>query len=65
MEPQRLENALTRIAEMCRAELIDLLLHCRCSFPTDFTREYLETLEIERLRHVAMAALLHAEAGLT
>lgn len=65
MDSQRLEHALTRVAEMPRAELIDLLLEFPCSFPTDFTREYLETLELDRLRHVAMAALLHAEPRLT
>jgi hypothetical protein len=44
---------------MGRSELIALLRAADCAFRLDFTDEYLDSLSVERLRHIALAAKLH------
>jgi len=56
-----LEEIATNIARMQRDELLEILRSLRCSFKLDFTDEYLTTLSLERLRHVTMAAFIHAD----
>jgi len=48
------------IQEMDRPELKRLLTGLRCEFPLDFTDEFFNSASVERLRHVALAAVLHA-----
>lgn len=43
------------VASMDRRELIESILGVECSFPVDFTPEYLSTLSEEKLRHVYIA----------
>lgn len=54
------EAAARRLADMPRDELLDVLHHLRCEFPLDFSDEYLQTLDVHSLRHVILAACLHA-----
>lgn len=53
------ENVITRLASMGRVELIGLLREMRCTFPMDFTEEYLQDVSVERLRHIVLAACMH------
>lgn len=46
---------------MDREELILLLRGMHCTFPMDFSEEYLQTLSVERLRHIVLAAWVHQE----
>jgi hypothetical protein len=59
METQAMDNMVTEIAEMDRPELIALLHEMHCTFPLDFTEEYLDSMSVDRLRHIALAASLH------
>lgn len=54
------EKAVRRIAEMDRTGLVRMLRGMACKFELDFTDEYLQDVSIERLRHIAVAACLHA-----
>jgi len=45
---------------MDRFRLIRFLTQMRCSFELDFTREYLETISVDQLRHIVLAACQHA-----
>lgn len=56
------EIPIHQIAEMSREELICNLLDFPGTFKFDFTREYLQTLETEQLRHMLLAAYMHAHA---
>ncbi len=51
---------LTELAELDRRDLIDRLLHFPGTFKFDFTPEYVEGLSTDELRHILMAAYLHA-----
>lgn len=53
------EEFAVKIAGMGQAELVDLLRTMDCAFDLDFSAEYLGSLSLERLRHIALAALLH------
>ena len=53
------ERFITSIAVMERPALIRTLHTLRTSFAMDFTDEYLNSLSLDRLRHVVLAAGLH------
>lgn len=46
---------------MDREELILLLKGMHCTFPMDFTEEYLQSVSVERLRHIVLGASIHQE----
>jgi hypothetical protein len=46
---------------MDRQELIALLRRLRCPFDLDFTDEFLQQAGVERLRHIVLGAILHAD----
>lgn len=60
MSTQQAETMITQLAEMTREQVIALLKDIRCNFRIDFTEEYLGSVSIEQLRHIALAAYLHA-----
>ncbi len=53
------EKTISAVASMDRDELISLLHDIHCSFPLDFSQEYLNSITLERLRHITLAACLH------
>ncbi len=57
----RVEQLVVEIATMNRVDLISMLKKLNCRFKLDFTDDYLDSLSLERLRHVALAAALHAD----
>jgi len=61
MSADRVEQFINKVATMGRDDLIKALRGLDCHFKLDFTDEYLESLSLERLRHVALAALLHTD----
>lgn len=63
MDIHALDAIITEIAEMDRLRLVVLLRGMNCSFPMDFTDQYFETISLDRLRHIAVAASLHQQAA--
>ncbi len=57
----RVEQLVVEISTMNRVDLIGMLKKLNCHFKLDFTDDYLDSLSLERLRHVALAAVLHAD----
>lgn len=53
------ESLITKIASMDREELIFTLRGMQCTFPMDFTEEFLREVSVERLRHIVLAAGAH------
>ena len=59
MDIESQEKLITELASMDRAGLAAFLRTLECTFPLDFTEEFLRTVAIDRLRHIALAACLH------
>lgn len=56
----QLEKLATKLATMNREALKKALQKMHCDFRLDFTDEFLDTISEERLRHIVLAAGLHA-----
>jgi hypothetical protein len=54
------EIPIHQIAELSRDELIDHLLNFHGTFKFDFTQDFLTSVNTDQLRHMLMAAFLHA-----
>ena len=59
MQGQRVETLVTRIGALDRRGVIEMLRGMECDFEIDFTDEFLNTISLERLKHIALAAGLH------
>ncbi|MBL7219660.1 MAG: hypothetical protein ISS69_06080 [Phycisphaerae bacterium] len=55
-------DIISTIASMKRSQLITLLRKMRCGFDIDFSDDYIKSMNIERLRHIALAASMHDNA---
>ena len=53
------ETSIMRITAMSRQELIRKLLTMQCGFPIDFSRDFLDSISIEQLRHIVLDATFH------
>ncbi|MFA5866168.1 MAG: hypothetical protein WC975_15960 [Phycisphaerae bacterium] len=54
------EIPVHEIAELSRDKLITCLLHFPGRFKFDFTLEYLQSVATDQLRHMLLAAYIHA-----
>jgi hypothetical protein len=54
------EELAEKVARMDRRSLMQLLHDLKCDFNLDFTEEFLNTVSLPRLRHIAIAASLHS-----
>ena len=55
-------DIISTIISMRRPQLVALLRRMRCGFDIDFSDDYINSMTLDRLRHVALAASLHDEA---
>ena len=53
-------NIAKQLATMDRVELVGFIRNLKCTFQMDFTDDFLGSMSLGRLRHVAVAAALHA-----
>lgn len=65
MTDDELDKLITRLAAMDRRELKALLDSLKTRFPLDFTDEFLAEIPTDKLRHVTLAACLHADGAVT
>ena len=63
MTQQSIEEVIQKLATMDHAGLIQAIVDLDCTFPVDFTLEYLRTLNEEKLRHLYLALTRHARRG--
>jgi hypothetical protein len=54
------DKQATSIAALGRDELTEQIRNFQGRFKLDFTEDYLNSLNIDRLRHILLAALLNA-----
>jgi hypothetical protein len=57
------EQTATSIASLGRDELKRRIRNFKGRFKLDFTDNYLNTLGVDRLRHILLAALINAKRG--
>jgi hypothetical protein len=56
---RRAEKLVDKIAQMDRTSLVQELRQMRCDFKMDFSDDFLDTVSLERLQHIVLAAFLH------
>ena len=61
MTVQPSQKVANKLSGMDRQGLMRTLRSLRCKFELDFTDDYLDKVSLERLRHITMAAILHAQ----
>lgn len=54
------EKIAVKLASLSRGQLRGQLMNMRTRFRMDFTKEYLDSLSKDRLRHILLAAHLNA-----
>ena len=64
MNSRNAEQLVSSIARMSRQAVEREILNFHGAFKIDFTEEYLESLSLEKLRHILLAVQLHASARL-
>lgn len=47
------------VEKMDRRDLIQAILGTECDFPNDLSREYLQSLSLEKLQHICRALKVH------
>ena len=55
------EKQCTQVACMSKSEIVKRLLHFDGPIKLDFTRDFLETLSLDKLRHIMLAAIITAD----
>jgi hypothetical protein len=61
LQPEQVEELICLVSAMDRAALIRQFRDFRANFPIDFTPEFLQTTELERLRHIFVALCLQSQ----
>ncbi len=59
------DTIATSVSTMNRESVTDELLSFQGRFKLDFTRDYLDSLSLEQLRHILLAAALQAKNRLS
>ncbi len=57
------ERTVTRLATLSRDELKSRLKSFQKSIKLDFTDDYLDSVSLDRLRHIVLAVVLTCKAG--
>lgn len=63
MDDRPKSNLPKQLATMDRVELVGFIRNLKCTFEMDFTDNFLGSMSLGRLRHVAVAAALHARTA--
>jgi hypothetical protein len=61
LQPHQVEELISIVAAMDRATLARQLRDYRANFPVDFTPQFLETVDLDRLRHIFLALCLQCQ----
>lgn len=61
LQPHQVEELICLVAVLDRPGLINHIRNYRASFPVDFSDEFLETISLERVRHIFVALCMHCQ----
>ncbi len=54
------ESVCIEVTKLNKAEVKDRILHFDGPIPLDFTDDYLDSLDLDKLRHILLAAIVTA-----
>jgi hypothetical protein len=61
LDAKQIDELLSLVVALDRQSLSRLIREYRASFPLDFTSEFLETVDLDRLRHIFVAVCLQCQ----
>jgi hypothetical protein len=61
LQPQQVEELICLVSSLDRPALVRQFGEFRASFPIDFTPEFLQATDLERLRHIFVALCLQSQ----
>ena len=61
LQTHQVEELISVVSGLDRANLVHQFRSFRATFPIDFTREFLESQPVERLRHLFVALCLEQQ----
>ena len=61
LQPHQVEDLICVVSAMERPALVHQFQAYRSTFPLDFTPEFLETVSLDRLRHIFVALCLQCQ----
>jgi hypothetical protein len=61
LQPHQVEELICLVSSLDRPALIQHFSDFRASFPIDFTPEFLQSTDLERLRHIFVALCLQSQ----
>jgi hypothetical protein len=61
LQPQQVEELICLVSSLDRSALVRNFTNFRGSFPLDFTPEFLQTTDLDRLRHIFVAVCLQCQ----
>lgn len=61
LQPHQVEELICLVSSLDRPALVRQFTEFRATFPLDFTMEFLQSTDIERLRHIFVALCLQCQ----
>ena len=61
LQPQQIEELIRIVSALDREAIVREVVNCPARFPVDFTREFLNTIPLERLRHIFLALCIQCQ----
>lgn len=61
LQPEQVEELICLVSCLDRPALVRHFREFRATFPVDFTSEFLETTDLDRLRHIFVALCLQSQ----
>ena len=61
LQSDQIEELICLVSALDRPALVEQFLNFRGSFPIDFTRDFLDAMPIDRLRHVFVAMCMQSQ----
>jgi hypothetical protein len=61
LQPQQVEELICLVSSLDRSALVRQFNTFRASFPVDFTPEFLQATDLDRLRHIFVALCLQSQ----
>lgn len=61
LQPQQVEELICLVSSLDRGTLVRQFKSFRANFPVDFTLEFLQSTDLDRLRHIFVALCLQSQ----
>ena len=61
LQSQQVEELIGLVSSLDKPALVEQFATYQASFPVDFTRDFLDSQSVDRLRHLFVAMCLHTQ----